>query len=70
VFLILPPHAVLISSGDDIRHSTSHRFSSDYEFCIVDGQKGVYMWDKMKTANAINAVRSKEMGLEKNIEGV
>jgi hypothetical protein len=26
------------------------------------------MWDKMKTANAINAVRNKEMGLEKTLK--
>jgi hypothetical protein len=28
------------------------------------------MWDKMKTANAIKAVQSEEMGLKKNIKGV
>jgi len=28
------------------------------------------MWEKMKMANAIKAVRSEEMGLKKIIEGV
>jgi hypothetical protein len=28
------------------------------------------MWDKIKMANAINAVRNEEMGFKKNIEVV
>jgi hypothetical protein len=42
VFLIPPPHAVLISSEDDIRRSTSsRRLSSVSEFCVVVGPKKV-----------------------------
>jgi hypothetical protein len=42
VSLIAPPHAELISSGDDIGRSTSsRRFSGESEFCVVDGPKKV-----------------------------
>jgi len=42
VLLTSPPHAVLISSGEDIRRCTSsRRLSSDSEFCVVDGPNKV-----------------------------
>ena len=66
VFLISSPHAVLISSGDGMRRSTSsHRFSGDSEFCVVDGPKKVQNVGKIKMANAIRPVRNEEMGLKK-----
>ena len=66
-----PPHAVLISSGDDIRRSTSSRwFSSDSGFCVVDGPKKVQNVGKIKVANTITAVRNEENWIEKDIEDV
>ena len=66
MFLMSSPHAVLISSEDDIRRSTSSsRFSSDSGFCVVDGPKKVQNVGKMKVANTIKAVRNEETGLKK-----
>ena len=42
----------------------SHVGFSGPELCAVDGPK-CELWDKMKMANAIKAVRSEEMGLKK-----
>ena len=70
VFLLAPPHAALISFGDDIGRSiSSRRFSSDFVLCFVDRQK-CKMWGQNENGECHKDWLEGESGIEKDIEGV